>query len=150
MKIWIDGDGAPKAIKEVVFKACLNRGVRVALVANRWQQLPKSPLIEMLVVGAGMDVADDYIVAHCDAGDLVVTQDVPLAAEVVEKDAEVLQPRGGMLTAENVRQRLSTRDMMAEMRAGGLTGGGPPPFGPKDKQQFANYLDRWLTRALRK
>jgi uncharacterized protein YaiI (UPF0178 family) len=68
----------------------------------------------------------------------------------VEKDAEVLQPRGGMLTAENVRQRLSTRDMMAEMRAGGLTGGGPPPFGPKDKQQFANYLDRWLTRALRK
>ncbi len=150
MQVWIDGDGAPKAIKEVVFKASMRRKVRVTLVANRWQQLPKSPLIAQVVVSAGMDVADDYIVAHSEPGDLVITQDVPLAAEVVEKGGDVLQPRGGMLTAENVRQRLSTRDFMAEMRAGGLTGGGPPPFGAKEKQQFANHLDRWLTMALRR
>jgi len=100
------------------------------------------------VVGRGFDVADDYIVEHCAAGDIVITADIPLAAQVVEKGALVLKPRGEVLDADNVRQRLAMRDFMDEMRAAGMAGGGPPPFGNADRARFANALDRMLTARL--
>lgn len=147
--VWIDADAAPKACKEVAYKASANRGVHLVLVANRWQPTPKSNRIRFVQVDKGFDVADEYIVEHVAAGDLVVTNDVPLAADVIEKGATVVRPRGEELTEETVRQQLSVRDFLDELRGGGVMSGGPPPYSPKDKQRFANALDRWLTRALR-
>jgi uncharacterized protein YaiI (UPF0178 family) len=147
--IWIDADAAPRPVKEVVFRAAERLGLAVVLVANSAQHLPRSPLISQVVVGRGLDVADDHIVEHCAPGDLVITADIPLAAQLVEKGALVLQPRGEPLDADNVRQRLAVRDLMEELRAGGLAGGGPPPFGAQDKARFANALDRMLTARLR-
>jgi hypothetical protein len=146
--IWIDGDAAPKDCKSVVFKASARRGVDVVIVANRWQQIPKSSRIRFVQVGAGMDVADDYIVAECEAGDLIITADIPLAAEVVEKGGVVIDPRGKELDASNVRQALAMRDFATELRAGGMTMGGPPAYAAKDKQRFANALDRWITKRV--
>jgi hypothetical protein len=146
---WSDGDAAPRAVKDVVFRAAERLGLKVVLVANSAQHLPRSRFITQVVVGKGLDVADDHIVDHSDAGDIVITADIPLAAQLVEKGAHVLQPRGEALDASNVRQRLAMRDFMEEMRAGGLAGGGPPPFGPQDKARFANALDRMLTARLR-
>lgn len=144
MQIWIDADGAPVAMREIVFKAAIRLQVPVVLVANRWQQTPPSRLIRAVVVGQGMDVADDYIVAHCEPGDIVISADIPLAAEAVEKGAIVLQHRGEVLDADNVRQRLAMRDFMEEMRATGTMGGGPPAYDVKARQAFANSLDRLL------
>ena len=149
MIIWVDADGAPQAIKELVLRASERRRVEVVLVANRWIPKPKSRLVRTIQVGAGLDVADDYIAANCKPGDLVVTSDIPLAADVVDRGAEVLEFRGEMLTTENIRQRLSMRDFMDDLRANGVTTGGPAPLGPVDKQRFANALDRWLTVALK-
>ena len=146
--IWVDADAAPRACKEVLFKAADRRAVPVVLVANRWQQVPRSPHLSFVQVEQGLDVADDHIAANCAAGDLVITADIPLAAQVVERGAEVLQPRGELLDPANVRQRLSIRDHLDELRGAGIMTGGPPPYGARDKQRFANALDRWLTRAL--
>lgn len=147
--VWIDGDGAPTPVKETVFRAAVRLKLPVVLVANRWQQLSGSRYVRLVVVGQGMDVADDYIVEHCQAGDVVISSDIPLAAQAVEKGAYVLQHRGELLDADNVRQRLAMRDFMEEMRASGLAGGGPPPYGRNDRQAFADALDRLLTRRLR-
>lgn len=145
MKIWIDADAAPKAIKEIVFKASRRLYLPVRLVANRHQQTPRFKLIRSIQVSAGADVADDYIVEHCEEGDVVITQDIPLAARVIEKGAHVIQPRGGPLLPENIQQRLSVRDFMDDLRGQGVQTGGPPPFSTKDRQRFANELDKLLT-----
>ena len=145
MKIWIDGDGTPAAVKEIVFRASTRLAIEVVLVANRWQKTPPSKLITMVQVKSGFDEADEHIVAQCSAGDLVITGDIPLAVEVVEKGGVVLQPRGEFIDADNARQKLAMRDFMEEMREGGLLSGGPPPYGASDRQRFANALDRFLT-----
>ncbi len=146
--LWIDADAAPRAVKEIVFRASERLAIQVVLVANSSMAVPRSQRIRQVVVGRGFDVADDYIVEHCAAGDIVITADIPLAAQVVEKGALVLKPRGEVLDADNVRQRLAMRDFMDEMRAAGMAGGGPPPFGNADRARFANALDRMLTARL--
>ena len=144
--IWIDGDGVPKACKEVIFKAGTRSDLAVVLVANADSAVPRRNNIRFERVKGGLDVADDYIAEHCQPGDLVVTSDIPLAGRVIEAGATVIQFRGEALTEENVRQRLAMRDFMDQLRGGGVMTGGPPPFGPKDKQRFANALDRWITQ----
>lgn len=146
MKIWIDADAAPNPVKEIVFRAAERLQIETVLVANHALRTPPSRLIKSIQVEHGFDVADNYLVAHAEAGDLVITSDIPLAAELVEKDVRVLTPRGEPYDRNNVRQRLVMRDFMEEMRGSGLVHGGPPPFGPKEKMAFANALDRLLAR----
>jgi len=146
--IWIDGDGVPRAAREVVFKASVRTRVQVILVANSFSQVPRATCIRAVKVGAGLDVADDHIAEHCQPGDLVITSDIPLAARVIEAGGTVIRFRGEQLTEANVRQRLQARDFMDELRGSGVMTGGPPPYSPKDKQRFANALDRWLVGAL--
>lgn len=144
--IWLDADAAPRDVKEILFRAARRREIQVVVVANRAQHVPQDPHIRFVEVSAGLDVADDHIVASCAPGDLVITADVPLAAAVIDRGATVIQPRGEVLDASNVGQRLSVRNFMDELRAGGLAGGGPPPFGQAERQRFANALDRLLTQ----
>ncbi len=144
--IWIDGDGVPRDCKEILFRASARSGLKTILVANRPQNTPRSPTVHCIQVSGGLDVADDYIAEHCQPGDLVITSDVPLAARVIEAQGTVIQFRGEPLTETNVRQRLAMRNFMDELRGGGVMTGGPPPYGPKDKQRFANALDRWITQ----
>jgi len=146
--IWIDADAAPRACKDILFRASQRRNVDLVLVANRWQQVPRSARIRFVRVGSGFDVADDYIATECAPGDLVITNDIPLAAQVIDKGATALRPRGELLDERNVRQRLGMRDFLDELRGAGVTTGGPPPFGDREKQQFANALDQWLTNNL--
>ena len=143
--IWIDGDATPRAIKDILFRADQKRRVLMILVSNQWQTLPRSKFLRAIQVEGGLDRADEYIVESLSAGDLVVTADIPLAANAVEKGAQILQFRGEILDASNVRQRLAVRDLMDDLRGAGIETGGPPPFSPKDSQRFANALDRWLT-----
>lgn len=145
--IWIDGDGVPGACKEILFKASRRTGASVVFVANRAQAIPKLNSIRFQLVSGGLDVADDHIAENCRPGDLVITSDVPLAARVIEAGGTVIQFRGEPLTEANVRQRLAMRDFMDDLRGSGVMTGGPSPYGPKDKQRFANALDRWLTHA---
>ena len=145
--LWIDGDGAPKACKDIIFRASERTGVSVMLVANRGQHVPRIATVRQQVVPGGLDVADDYIAERVQTGDLVITSDIPLAARVIEAGGTVIRFRGEPLTEDNVRQRLAVRDLMDEMRGAGVMTGGPPPYGPKDKQRFANALDRWLRGA---
>ena len=147
MVIWVDADACPRVIREILFKAAQRVGVHMTLVANHAIQVPPSPLINMLQVQQGFDVADDLIAQRVQAGDLVITSDIPLAAEVMEKGGGAITPRGEQFTANNIRQRLNMRDFMDTMRSSSVEiGGGPPPLGPRDKQQFANALDRYLAR----
>ncbi len=146
MKIWVDADGCPRAVKDVVFRAAQRRQIATVLVANRMLAAPKSRWITSIVVSAGLDVADDWIAEHVVKEDVVITADIPLAARVVESGATGINPRGEEYTERNVRERLSVRDFMHELRESGVQTGGAPPFGPKDKQRFANALDRILTR----
>ena len=147
--VWIDGDAAPKACKEVVYKASARTGVHVVFVANRFHQVPTSERVRFVQVQGGPDVADDHIAEHCAQGDLVLTEDIPLAARVIEKGGTVVRFRGEELDEENVRERLSMRDFLDELRQGGVMTGGPAAYKPKDKQNFSNALDRWLTRSVR-
>ncbi|MFT5928775.1 MAG: hypothetical protein ACI805_001903, partial [Candidatus Azotimanducaceae bacterium] len=117
------------------------------LVANQFISVPKSPFIQFVQVSQGFDVADDEIVKRCVAGDLVITADIPLASEVVDKDAIALNPRGELYSVENIKTRLNMRDFMDTMRASGIEGGGPPPLTQRDRQQFANNLDKLITQA---
>lgn len=144
MKIWVDADACPVAVKEILFRAASRTGVMVTLVANQAVRVPSSPHIRMLQVAAGFDVADNEIVKRVERGDLVITSDIPLAAEVIEKGALALSPRGELHTADNIRARLNMRDFMDTMRASGLQSGGPPPLSQADRQAFANHLDSWL------
>jgi len=149
MKIWVDADACPVAIKEILFKAAKNRKVITTFVANMNLPLPRSEYIEMLQVGAGFDVADNEIVEQMHAGDLVITSDIPLAADVIETGGFALSVRGEMFSPDNIKARLSMRDYMDELRQAGVQSGGQAAFGHKDRQAFANQLDRLLTKYLR-
>jgi len=146
MQIWVDADACPKAVKQILFRAAERKEISVTLVANQFLTTPPSPLIKSVQVEQGFDVADNYIVSKMDLGDLVITQDIPLAAEVIEKGGTALHPRGELFTKENIRQRLSMRDFMETLRNSGVDTGGPASFSQADKQQFANQLDRILAK----
>ncbi len=146
MKIWVDADACPVVIKEILFKAAQRTHTILTLVANQSISKPNSPFIKMLQVSSGFDVADDEIVKLVSEGDLVITSDIPLAAEVIEKGGHALSPRGEMHTPDNIRARLNMRDFLDTMRASGEHTGGPPPLGQSDRQAFANQLDRFLAK----
>ena len=145
MKIWVDADACPVVIKEVLFRAAERKQISLILVANHQIRVPPSSFIQFMQVPAGFDVADNEIVKRVEKGDLVITGDIPLAAEVIEKEAQALNPRGELYTMDNIKARLNMRDFMETMRASGVeVGGGPPPLNQKDRQNFANHLDRIL------
>ena len=146
MKIWIDADACPRQIKELLYRAVERRGIMMTLVANKAIGFPSSRWITGIQVAAGADVADQEIVRLLEPGDLVVTADIPLAADVIAKGGHALEPRGEFFSAENIRERLSVRNFMDELRSNGVETGGPPAFSGKDKQAFANQLDRFLTQ----
>jgi len=145
-RIWIDADACPRDVKDLVYRAAERLRVPVMVVANKYMALPSSPLLTMVPVAGGPDVADDHIVAHALASDLAITADIPLAARLVPKGVIVLNPRGEEYDAENIGERLSVRDFLTEARDLGIVTGGPSAWGPKDKQRFANALDRALFR----
>jgi len=149
MEIWVDADACPVAIKEILFRAAVRTGIRLTLVANQSIQIPKSPIIRMIRVPSGFDVADKEIVDRCSAGDLVVTNDIPLAAEVIEKGCYALSPRGEMYSADDIRERLTMRDFMDTLRASGIDTGGPSALSQSDRQLFASRLDALLARCAR-
>ena len=146
MRIWVDADACPKVIKEILFRAAKRAQVQVTLVANQSLRTPSSQHIKSMQVSSGFDVADNEIVKQVEAGDLVITADIPLAAQVVDKGAHALNPRGELYTAENVKARLSLRDFMAQIRDSGINTGGPAPLSQSDRQAFANHLDRLLAK----
>jgi uncharacterized protein YaiI (UPF0178 family) len=146
MKIWVDADACPVVIKKILFKAADRTGVQVTLVANGPMHIPDSLHIKLIQVAAGFDVADNEIVKRLSVGDLVVTADIPLAAEVIEKGGNALNPRGEMYTVENIRARLNIRDFMDNLRASGIDTGGPNALSQKERNSFANSLDQLLTK----
>ncbi|ARP88659.1 YaiI/YqxD family protein [Bordetella genomosp. 9] len=144
MHIWVDADACPAVIKEILYRAAQRSGRHLTLVANQMLRTPPSPLLHAVQVPRGFDVADDYIVQHVGAGDLVITGDIPLAAQVLEKGALVLNPRGERYSADTIRERLSMRDMMEELRSAGVDTGGPSALSQADRRAFANALDGLL------
>jgi len=146
MQIWIDADACPGVIKEILYRACGRKQVELILVANQPLKVPPSPLIRTVQVPPGFDVADNYIVQHMSTGDLVITADIPLAAEVIEAEGHAINPRGAFYTTENIKQRLAMRNFMEELRSTGQVSGGPPPLNHSDRQAFANALDRFLAK----
>lgn len=149
MHIWVDADACPNAIKDILFRAAERAQVMVTLVANQWLRTPPSRYVRALQVPGGIDVADSEIVRRAEAGDLVVTQDIPLAAAVIAKGALALNPRGDLYTPDTIAQRLSMRNFMDELRGIGVDTGGPAALHPRDRQAFANALDRWLAERQR-
>ena len=145
-QIWVDADACPGPIKDILFRAAERAKVEVTLVANQWIRTPGSRFIKSLQVQGGFDAADDLIAERAGPGDLVVTQDIPLASRVLEKGAEAVNPRGERFTANNIAERLSVRDFMEELRGAGVQTGGPAAFNARDRQAFANQLDGWLAR----
>ena len=150
ISIWVDADACPRVIREILFRAATRLELPLTLVANHVLPLPQSPWVKAVQVAQGFDVADNYIVEQVCQDDLVITADIPLAAELIAKGAGVISPRGEQFTKNNIGQRLNMRDFMETMRASGEVGGGPPVLGPRDKQAFANALDRYLARYVRK
>ncbi len=146
MKIWVDADACPAVIKDILFKAAERTGVQLTLVANQPLRIPSSRAIEFLLVTSGFDVADNEIVKRLSAGDLVITGDIPLAAEVIEKGGHALNPRGELYDADTIGSLLNMRDFMDALRGSGIDTGGPPPLSQSDRQSFANHLDKILTR----
>jgi uncharacterized protein YaiI (UPF0178 family) len=146
MKIWVDADACPVVIKEILFKAADRTKIAITLVANHYIRIPPSPFISFMQVSSGFDVADDEIVKRIDANDLVITSDIPLADEVIDKGGIALSPRGELYTKENIKSRLNIRDFMDTMRASGVHTGGPPALNQTDRQNFANHLDRIITQ----
>lgn len=146
MHIWVDADACPNAIKTILFRAAERTKTPLTLVANQFIKTPPSPLISMITVAAGFDVADNYIAQSANKGDIVITADIPLAADIVEKGAQGINPRGTLYTPQNIKQTLTMRNFMEEMRSTGQVSGGPPPMNAKDNQQFANTLDRLLAK----
>ena len=147
MRIWVDADACPNTIKELLYKAAKRTQVLVTLVANQPLRTPSSEFIATLLVPGGMNVADRRIVELIEPGDLVITADIPLAADAVAKGGQALNPRGELYTAANVSERLAVRNLLDDLRGGGQVSGGPANFNAKDRQAFANQLDRWLTAA---
>jgi len=146
MKIWVDADACPVVIKEILFKAADRTKIATTLVANHHVRIPPSPFISFMQVSSGFDVADDEIVKRINASDLVITSDIPLADEVIDKGGIALSPRGELYTKENIKSRLNIRDFMDTMRASGVNTGGPPALNQTDRQNFANHLDRIITQ----
>jgi len=146
MKIWVDADACPAVIKDILFRAAQRTRVQLTLVANQPLRTPQSRYIKMLQVPSGFDVADNEIVKRLNIGDLVVTSDIPLAAEVIEKGGRALSPRGELYTTENVRARLNMRDFMDTLRASGIDTGGPSALSQSDRKSFANHLDKLLAK----
>jgi uncharacterized protein YaiI (UPF0178 family) len=142
--IWVDADACPKVIKEILFRAAERTGVCVTLVANQPLQIPRIPSLRAVQVRSGFDVADGEIVKCLAAGDLVITADIPLAAEVIAKGGQALNPRGELYSPDTIRGVLAMRDFMDTMRASGNVGGGPPPLTQADRNAFAGHLDNWL------
>lgn len=149
MKIWVDGDACPKVIKDILFRAVERTGTELILVANAFVATPGSRYIRTIQVEKGFDAADNYIVSQVEPCDLVVTADIPLAAEVVAKGALALNPRGALYTANDIKQRLTMRDMMEQLRSNGVRVGGPAIFSIKEKTAFANALDKILAKYSR-
>lgn len=145
MKIWVDADACPVAIKDILYRAAVRLKIELILVANCPLRIPPSPYIHSVRVASGPDVADQEIVSRLDRGDLVITADIPLAAAVIEKEAHALNPRGELYSVENIRERLNMRDFMDTLRGCGIETGGPPALSKSDRQVFANQLDRFLT-----
>lgn len=146
MKIWVDADACPVVIKNTLFRAAERTGVQLTLVANQPVNVPPSPCIKMLQVASGFDVADNEIVKRLSAGDLVITSDIPLAAEVIEKGGHALNPRGELYSTDNIRARLNMRDFMDTLRASGIDTGGPSALSQSDRKSFANHLDKLLAK----
>ncbi len=149
MKILVDADACPLAVKQILYKTVKRLKVELVLVANQFLRVPSSPLIKSLIVSAGADVADDKIVEIMEKGDLVISADIPLADRVIKKEGFVLDPRGKFLTDANIGQRLASRNLFEELRSVGVETGGPNSYNNKDKQEFANQLDKFLTRVLK-
>jgi hypothetical protein len=147
MQIWVDADACPGEIKELLFRAAKRTKTMVTLVANQAMRTPRSEFINSVTVPAGMNIADRRIVELVEPGDLVITADIPLAADVIAKGGQALNPRGELYTDANIGERLAVRNLFDELRGGGQITGGPANFSAKDRQAFANQLDRWLTSA---
>lgn len=147
MQIWVDADACPKPVKEILYRAAHKRQITMILVANQFLSSPASPWIKSTQVAGGFDVADKYIVQQLVAGDVVITADIPLAAEAIAKGAEVINPRGERYTKDSIGARLNMRDFMETMRSSGVLHDGPPPYSDRDKQSFANALDSLLAKA---
>lgn len=146
MKIWVDADACPVVIKDILYRAAERTGIQLTLVANQRVQIPRSRVIKFIQVAHGFDVADNEIVRRLDAGDLVITGDIPLAAEVIEKGGYALSPRGELYTANNIKARLNMRDFMDTLRASGIDTGGPPSLSQSDRKAFADQLDKLLVK----
>ena len=146
MNIWVDADACPKVIRDILFRAAERTGIPLTLVANQPLRTPPAPHIRSLQVAPGFDVADNEIVRLVNEGDLVITADIPLAAEVIDKGALALNPRGELYTAQNIRARLNIRDFMETMRSSGVVTDGPPALNQSDRKAFADQLDRWLAQ----
>jgi uncharacterized protein YaiI (UPF0178 family) len=149
MQIWVDADACPKVIKEILFRAATRAQIPLTLIANQTLHVPPSPLIRSVQVAAGFDVADNEIVKRASADDLVITSDLPLAAELIDKGVHVLSHRGEWYSAANIRPLLNMRDFMDNLRASGIQTGGPPPLGANERQAFAGHLDRFLMQRAR-
>ena len=149
MAIWIDADACPVSVREIVLRASQRTKIALIFVANSSLPIKRTALVKTVQVSQGFDVADNYISQHVELNDLVITQDIPLAAELVEKGIIALNPRGELYTVDNVKQRLAMRNMAEELRSIGQISGGPNKFSDKDKQNFANSLDRWLQKTKR-
>jgi len=146
MQIWVDADACPRVIKDILYRAADRVKIITTLVANQPLLTPRSPYIKSLIVGSGFDVADNEIVDRLEKEDLVITADIPLASAAIDKEAYALNPRGQFYTRENIKQRLGMRNFMEELRGAGVQTGGPPTLNHRDRMQFANELDRFLTR----
>lgn len=147
MTLWIDADACPRPVRDVTVKAARRKQIELVLVANSAQQLPPGPGVRQVIVASGADAADHYIIEHARPGDLVVTADIPLAAGLVDRGVTAINPRGQIYDKGSIGERLAVRNLMDELRGAGLAGrGGPPPYSDKDKQAFANALDRLIVR----
>ena len=146
MQIWVDADACPNVVKEILYRAAERLECSLILVANQPLTTPRSQFIKAIRVEAGFDVADNYIVQQVKHGDLVITGDIPLAAEVLEKGAEALNPRGEFYDRDSIKQKVTMRDFMDEMRGSGVMTSGPPPLSQTDRREFANALDRYLNK----
>lgn len=149
MQIWVDADACPKPVKEILFRAAERKEVRLVLVANQFLHTPPSRYISAVQVAAGFDIADNHIVKNLSDGDLVITADIPLAAEVIEAGGHAINPRGERYTPHNIRQMLAMRDFMETMRSSGVVTDGPAAFSQGDRKAFADALDRFLTQSTR-
>jgi uncharacterized protein len=151
MRIWVDADAAPRDVKEIVYRAAQRLGIQAVLVANRRLGTPPgNTFVSAVLVQGGPDVADRHIAEHAEEGDVAITADIPLAAILVDRNVVVIDPRGDVFDADNVRERLSIRDFMESLRGSGVETGGAAPYGPREKQAFASTLDRTLTAALKR